>query len=77
MTYNVKFYERTDAGKRRVLKTVPVTADSPSLVAPMQWALMVLQGTKDARLLSRVVEIRVSLVEVPAPVPTPTLGVAR
>lgn len=62
MTYRVKFYERGDDGRRRLLKAVYVKCDTPDLRVPLRWSAGVL-GNSLPDYLARVVEVRVELVE--------------
>jgi hypothetical protein len=68
----IRFYERTDDGRRRILKTV----DGGQLVAPhaladaLSVASRVMAATEPA-LATRIVEVRVALVEQGAKVLTP------
>jgi hypothetical protein len=67
VTHHVKFYERRDDGRRTLLKTVEVPGDG-SLATVLSWAAATLDASDpDSR--ARVVEVRVSLVEVAARAP--------
>ena len=66
MTSQVRFYERRDDGRRSLLKTVEVPTASPATA--LDWAARTLTAS-DPEVRSRIVEVRVSLVEVAAPIP--------
>lgn len=66
MTTQVRFYERRDDGRRSLLKTVEVPTASHATA--LEWAARTLTAS-DPELRSRIVEVRVSLVEVAAPIP--------
>jgi hypothetical protein len=72
-SFQVRFYERSDRGRLRLLKTVPLPAGRGTLDRAVSWAGSVLANTP-ADLATRVVEVRVTLAEVqqPTPIPTPT-----
>lgn len=68
-SYQVRFYERTERGRLKVLKSVTL----PGVRRPseaLSWATAVLEQTTP-ELTARLVEVRVAMVEAATVVPVP------